>query len=120
MKLQIHWPLTGRTNFWVTLTTAILASYGPLLASSTYGDETNEAINHAKTLSRAFRAAAEGTIPSVVTIITKSKPDPDRIRNLKAHGKIVAMMFGYNMLSPTRPQAFELAKEEGLGVVILG
>ncbi len=48
-----------------------------------------------------------------------SATDPDRIRNLKAHGKVIAMMFGYNMLSPTRPQAFELAKEEGLGVVIL-
>lgn len=48
-----------------------------------------------------------------------SATDPDRIRHLKAHGEVVAMMFGYNMLSPAKPEAFELAKEENLGTIIL-
>jgi aryl-alcohol dehydrogenase-like predicted oxidoreductase len=48
-----------------------------------------------------------------------SATDPDRISDLRAHGEIVAMMFGYNMLSPAKPQAFELAQQENLGTVIL-
>jgi serine protease Do len=37
-------------------------------------DDVAEAIKHAKSLSRAFRAAAESTTPSVVTLIAKIKP----------------------------------------------
>lgn len=48
-----------------------------------------------------------------------SATDPTRIRDLKAHGEIVGMMFGYNMLSAAKPQAFELAQQENLGTVIL-
>ncbi len=48
-----------------------------------------------------------------------SATDPDRIRNLKSYGDIVAMMFGYNMLSAATPQAFDLAKEQNIGTVIL-
>jgi serine protease Do len=44
-------------------------------------DDMSEAINHARGLSRAFRKAAESAMPSVVTLITKTKPDLSRDRN---------------------------------------
>ena len=44
-------------------------------------DDMSEAISHARGLSRAFRKAAETAMPSVVTLITKTKPDLARDRN---------------------------------------
>jgi serine protease Do len=41
----------------------------------------SEAISNARGLSRAFREAAETAMPSVVTLITKSKPDSARDRS---------------------------------------
>ena len=38
-------------------------------------DDMSDAVSHARGLSRAFREAAETAMPSVVTLITKSKPD---------------------------------------------
>ena len=39
------------------------------------------AVNHARALSRAFRQAAENSIPSVVTVLSKSEPRTVRGRN---------------------------------------
>jgi len=44
-------------------------------------DDMSEAISNARGLSRAFREAAETAMPSVVTLITKSKPDSARDRS---------------------------------------
>jgi serine protease Do len=43
-------------------------------------DDTADAIRHAKALSLAFRQAAESTMPSVVTLISKTKPRFNRDR----------------------------------------
>ena len=42
--------------------------------NSVADDDVGKAIEHAKSLSRAFRHAAETTMPSVVTLIAKTKP----------------------------------------------
>ena len=49
-------------------------------AVSTAQDDMGEAIDHARSLSRAFRNAAEETMPSVVTLIAKTKPRFNRSR----------------------------------------
>jgi len=49
-------------------------------ANSVAHDDLGEAIDHAKSLSRAFRHAAESTMPSVVTLIAKTKPRVGRNR----------------------------------------
>jgi serine protease Do len=50
---------------------------GPLAAE----DDMSDAISHARGLSRAFRKAAENALPSVVMLITKSKPESARDRS---------------------------------------
>ncbi len=45
-------------------------------------DNMSEAVRHARGLSLAFRKAAETAMPSVVTLVAKTKPDPDDLRRL--------------------------------------
>jgi serine protease Do len=63
----------------------VVASVAALLlvsssAVSSAQDDMGEAIDHARSLSRAFRNAAEETMPSVVTLIAKTKPRFNRSR----------------------------------------
>jgi serine protease Do len=69
-----NWFLSSFCFF--ALCTTWLAS--PLAAAQ---DDMSEAISNARGLSRAFREAAETAMPSVVTLITKSKPDSARDRS---------------------------------------
>lgn len=46
-----------------------------LISIPLQADETAQAINHAKALSLAFRQAAMATMPAVVTIVSKEKPN---------------------------------------------
>ncbi len=54
--------------------TLLFIVVGFLDAPASSGQENGNAVLHAKSLSRAFRGAAEAASPSVVTIIAKSKP----------------------------------------------
>lgn len=60
--------------------------FGAARAVAQPAQDTAEAMMHAKALSRAFRHAAEATMPSVVTVISKEKPDggrsPEEMREL--------------------------------------
>lgn len=57
----------------------MLLGAGELAAAE--GD-MSEAISHARDLSLAFRQAAESNMPSVVTLVAKTKPNPDDLRRL--------------------------------------
>ena len=57
----------------------VLLGAGELAAAE--GD-MSEAISHARDLSLAFRKAAETTMPSVVTLVAKTKPSRDDLRRL--------------------------------------
>ena len=52
----------------------ILFPLPSLFPGAACGDEISDAIRHAKSLSRAFRAAADTTSPAVVTVISKMTP----------------------------------------------
>ncbi len=45
-------------------------------------DDASDAVSHARGLSLAFRKAAETAMPSVVTLIAKTKPDSEDLRRL--------------------------------------
>jgi len=68
---------------WVLQSFCLLALCTPWVAARPLvaEDDMADAISHARGLSRAFRKAAENALPSVVTLITKSKPDSARDRN---------------------------------------
>lgn len=74
--------LQSRRNWYVS-SFCFLAACTSWLASTPVAaqDDMSEAISHARGLSRAFRKAAETAMPSVVTLITKTKPDSARDRN---------------------------------------
>jgi serine protease Do len=77
----------GRRNWWfsvwaATLLVAVawLAAGSSLLAQDP--QEVSEAVGQAKSLSTAFRKAAEATMPSVVMIVASPSPD-QRIREFR-------------------------------------
>jgi len=68
---------------WFLQSFCLLALCAPWFAgrSPAAEDDMSDAISHARGLSRAFRKAAENALPSVVMLITKSKPDAVRDRS---------------------------------------
>ena len=74
----MHWKLClCRWSMFLS----VLAVSLPFVGTPVQGGEAAEAIRQAKSLSRAFREAAESTTPSVVTLIAKSKPQFGRNRD---------------------------------------
>jgi serine protease Do len=74
------------------------------------GDEVKQAMDHARSLSLAFRKAAESTMPSVVTVISESERElpvnSDRLRELLNDPR-------YRRLFPDGELPFDIPGEEG-------
>jgi serine protease Do len=63
----------SRFRYCLVLLVALVSATAPSSAAFAQED-VNDAIQHAKALSLAFRQAAESAMPSVVTLIAKTKP----------------------------------------------
>ena len=109
---------------------AIVAVVPLFLCSPARSDDVADAIKHAKSLSRAFRRAAESTTPSVVMLIAKKKPrigrtgeelrellkDP-RFRRLFPDG-ILPESIPEEGEEPELPELPGLATQVGSGVIV--
>ena len=79
------------------------------------GDETSDAIRHAKSLSRAFRAAADATSPAVVTVISKMTTEEEDESGLSLENLPFELPPGFRL-----PDDFRMPRmtSVGSGVII--
>ena len=70
----------SRTRFCIALVSCLVFFAQQSPPAGAQEDDVADAIRHAKALSLAFRQAAESTMPSVVTLIAKTKPRFNRSR----------------------------------------